>query len=123
MANVTVLTQKGEEWIVDKLDSSVVTTPKYIGWGTGAGEAAKGDTALFSESVDEARVEGVLSQPVADKLRCVGTMTCATNPKTITNAGSFVVDTEGNPIVKGNFTGVPLAVDDKIEFTVDLEIT
>lgn len=50
----TVLTQKGEEWIVDKLDSTVATTPKYVGWGTGAGTSDKTDTALFSESADEA---------------------------------------------------------------------
>ena len=119
----TVLTQKGEELIVDMLDETVSTPPKYIGWGTGAGTAAKGDTSLFTESADESRVEGALSQPAADKLRCVGMMICATNPKTITNAGTFVVDTEGNPIVKGDFTGIALAVGDKIEFTVDLEIT
>ena len=46
-----VLTQVGEEWIVDKLDETVQTTGDYIAWGTGTGTAAKADTALFTEAV------------------------------------------------------------------------
>jgi hypothetical protein len=118
----TVLTQAGEEWVVDKLDSTVSTTPKWIGWGTGAGTADKADTELFTEAA-EARTEGTLSQPSADVLRCVGIITCAGAGKTITNAGSFTADAVGTLVVHGDFTGVVLAVGDKIEFTIDLEIT
>ena len=120
----TVLTQIGEEWIVDKLDETVQTKPEYIDWGTGAGTAAKGDTALFVEA-SEARIQGTLTQPLTDKLRLVGTMTCAGAGKTITNAGSFTVATKatGPLIIHGDFTGIALAIGDKIEFTIDLEIT
>ena len=117
----TVLTQVGEEWIVDKLDESVQTKPEYIHWGTGAGTAAKSDTALFTPG-SEARVQGTLSQPVADKIRCVGTLT-ADGAKTITNAGSFTASTGGTLVVHGDFTGIALNAGDKIEFTVDIEIT
>jgi len=117
----TVLTQVGEEWIVDKLDETVQTTGDYIGWGTGTGTAAKADTALFTEAT-EARVTGVRSQPVADKIRWVGTLT-ADAAKTITNAGNFTASTAGTLIVHGDFTGVVLAIGDKIELTIDIEIS
>ena len=117
----TVLTQVGEEWIVDKLDEVVQTTGDYIGWGTGAGTAAKADTALFVEA-SKARVVATRTQPVADKIRWVGTLT-ADAAKTITNAGNFTASTAGTLIVHGDFTGVVLAIGDKIEFTIDIEIT
>lgn len=117
----TVLTQVGEEWIVDKLDEQVQTTGDYIGWGTGAGTASKSDTTLFTEAT-EARVVATRSQPVADKIRWVGTLT-AEGTKTITNAGNFTASTGGTLIVHGDFNGIPLNAGDKIEFTIDLEIT
>ena len=118
----TVLTQDGEEWIVDKLDETVQTTGDYVGWGTGAGTAAKADTTLFTEA-SEARVSATRTQPAADKLRWVATLTCAGAGKTITNAGNFTAASSGTLIVHGDFTGITLNVGDKIEFTIDLEIT
>lgn len=117
----TVLTQVGEEWIVDKLDETIQTTGDFVGWGTGAGTAAKADTTLFTEA-SEARVTATRSQPAADKIRWVGTLT-ADAAKTITNAGNFTASTGGTLIVHGDFTGIALASGDKIEFTIDLEIT
>lgn len=117
----TVLTSVGEAWIVDKLDETVQTTGDYIGWGTGAGTAAKGDTTLFTESA-ETRVTGTRTQPLADKIRWVGTLTSA-SAQTITNAGNFTAVSAGTLIVHGDFTGVVLAIGDKIEITIDLEIT
>ncbi len=118
----TVLTQVGEEWIVDKLDETLQTTGDYVGWGTGAGTAAKADTTLFTEA-SETRVTATRTQPAADKIRWVATITCAGAGKTITNAGNFTAVTVGTLIVHGDFTGIVLAVGDKIEFTIDLEIT
>lgn len=117
----TVLTQVGEEWIVDKLDETVQTTGDYIGWGTGAGTAAKGDTTLFTEAA-ESRVTGTRTQPLADKIQWVGTITSA-SAQTITNAGNLTAATVGTLIVHGDFTGVALAIGDKIEFTISIEIT
>ena len=118
----TVLTQAGEEFIVDKLDETVATTlPDDVGAGTGAGVAAKADTTLFTE-VTEARAVATLSQPAADKLRAVATQTY-TGAKTITNAGNLTAPTVGTLVVHGDFAGVAVAANDKIEFTIDLEIT
>jgi len=117
----TVLAQVGEEWIVDKLDEIVQTTGDYIGWGTGAGTASKSDTTLFTEA-SETRVTATRTQPLADKLQWVGTLT-ADAAKTITNAGNFTAVTGGTLIIHGDFTGIPLNLGDKIEFTIQLEIT
>jgi hypothetical protein len=117
----TVLVSVGEAWIVDKLDETVQTTGDYIGWGTGAGTAGKADTTLFTEAA-ETRVTGARTQPLADKIRWVGTITSA-SAQTITNAGNFTAVSDGTLIVHGDFTGVVLAIGDKIEFTIDLEIT
>ena len=43
--------------------------------------------------------------------------------KTITNAGTFTASTSGTLVVKGDFTGILLAQGDKIEFTINLQIT
>lgn len=124
----TVLTQVGEEYIVDALDGLVTINADWIGWGTGAGTSAKGDTTLFTAAT-EARVSATRSQPVADKIRWVAQIT-ADAGKTITNAGVWDAAGSGSPpsgggplIVKGDFTGVALLTGDKIEFTIDLEIT
>ena len=117
----TVLTDVGEAWVVDMLDISAAVEAKWVAWGSGAGTAAKGDSALFTEE-SEARVSGTGSQPSADILRYVGTIT-ADGSKTITNAGTFTLVTGGVLVIHGDFTGIPLVLNDQIEFTVDLEIT
>lgn len=117
----TVVTDVGEQWIVDKMDESVQTKPEWVAWGTGAGTAAEADTTLFTEA-SEARVQGTLTQPAADTLRCVATLTADAN-KTITNAGSFTASSGGTLVVKGDFTGVALTTGDKIEFTINIQIT
>ena len=122
----TVLTQVGEEWIVDKLHETVQSLAEWIGWGTGTG-AAKGSTDLNTPAT-EGRVQGTLSQPVADKIRCVGTIT-ADGTKTISEAGLFNAQGSGSPpsggdiIIHGDFAGIPVNASDQIEFTIDLEIT
>jgi len=115
-----VLTQVGENWIVDLIDGGSSGT-QYIAWGTGAGTSDKSDTTLFSEA-SETRVVATRSQNLSDKIRWVGTLV-ADGSKTITNAGVFAAISAGTCIVKGDFTGIPLNLNDQIEFTIDLEIT
>ncbi len=122
----TVYTQMGEEKVVDLIDGvSAVhldAANAKVGWGTGAGTAAKADTALFVEA-SEARVAATITQPTADKNQWVATMTCAGAGKTITNAGLFDAATTGNLVIHGDFAGIVLAIGDKIEFTISLEQT
>lgn len=120
----TVYVSKGEEVVVDAIEAG---TACYVGWGTGVGTAAKGDTDLFTPAT-EARVVGTESQPTADKNQWVATIT-ADGVKTITNAGLFDAAGSGSPpsggnlVVKGDFTGVVLASGDSIQFTITLEQT
>ena len=121
----TVYTAVGETVVVDLIDGTSSThldnTNAHIGWGTGAGTADKADTTLFTEA-SETRVTGTTSQPAADKNQWVATLT-ADGAKTITNAGLFNAVAAGSMVVKGDFTGIVLALGDKIEFTVSLEQT
>lgn len=121
----TIYTSAGEAVVVDLIDGiSAVhldATNAKIGWGTGAGTAAKGDTTLFTEGA-EARVAATVTQPLADKNQWVATIT-SESAQTITNAGLFDAATTGNLIVHGSFTGIALATGDKIEFTITLEQT
>ena len=119
----TIYTSAGEAVVVDLIDGTSAThldaTNGKIGWGTGAGTAAKADTTLFTEA-SEARVAAAISQPTADKNQWVGTLT-ADAGKTITNAGLFDAATGGHLVIHGDFTGIALATGDKIEFTISLE--
>ena len=115
MANI--YTQDGEEAVVDLID----TDTWHIGWGTGAGTAAKGDTTLFTEAA-ESRVQTTDSQPSADINQFLAEITSASG-QTITNAGVFDATSGGNLLLKSDFTGVVLASGDKIEFTFTLEQT
>lgn len=121
----TVYTSAGEAKVVDLIDGTSGThldnTNGKIGWGTGAGTAAKGDTTLFTEA-SEARVAVVTSQPTADKNQWTATLT-ADGAKTITNAGLFDAAVAGNLVVHGDFTGIVLALNDQIAFTITLEQT
>jgi hypothetical protein len=47
----------------------------------------------------------------------------ADGAKTITNAGLFNSASGATLIVKGDFTGIVLALGDKIEFTISLQQT
>jgi len=116
-----VLTNNGEAWIVDKLNELDQTTPDWIAWGTGTGTASKADTNLFGPT-SEARVQGTMSQPSADVLQIVGTIT-ADGSKTITESGLFNASAGGTLITHADFTGITVASGDKIEFTWRIEIS
>lgn len=111
-----IFTQAGEEIVADLVDGTVSAPANwYIGWGTGAGTAAKGDTTLFTEA-SESRVTATESQPAADQNRFVGTIT-ANGTKTITNAGVLSAAAAGTLLLHSDFTGVALNANDSIQFT------
>jgi len=118
----TILVNGGEQWICDNLAAVVATDGHFIGWGTGAGTAAKADTILFTEAT-EARAVGTVSvtgSGATAKYQVVGTIV-ADGTKTITNAGNLTASTAGTLIVHGDFTGIALLVGDSIQFTVTLD--
>jgi len=120
---------------------NLTLTPKYIGWGTGAGTSAQGNTSLFTEDytttndgVHNIRVTGTLSQVTTsqtnDTFQIVGTLT-AYGSQTITNCGTFDTNGQavnlvtapsgGNLYIKSDFTGIPLAANDAIQFTLKVK--
>ena len=113
-----VFTQAGEELVADDFEAA---RTYYVGWGTGAGTAAKGDTDLFTPA-SEARVAAVMTQPLADQNQGVATIT-ADGIKTITNAGLFSALSGGILSIHGDFTGILLKAGDKIELTIQLQWT
>ena len=126
----SVLTELGEEWVVDRLVATSGTysadVGNYVGWGTGAGTANKTDTTLFTESndpVSAGRTTGVVSKTgttTAAKWQCVATV-ASTTSQTITNAGVFIAGGAVAMLVKGDFTGIPLVSGDSIQFTFTLD--
>ncbi len=120
----TVLTDSGEDITTDRVKGGG-TEPSFVAWGTGAGTAVKADTTLFTEA-SETRVAGTSTQQTTtttnDTYQVIGTIT-ADGSKTITNAGLFDAVTAGNLYMKGDFTGIPLVVNDSIEFTMQVQYT
>lgn len=125
----TVYTSVGKNWVSDKLREAGIAAggvlANRIGWGTGAGTAAVGDTTLFTEASETratATLSGVTTTVTGDTFQAVGTLT-ADAGKTITNAGLFDAATSGDMVIKGDFTGVALLTGESIEFTIKLQQT
>jgi hypothetical protein len=104
------------------------TEPLNIGWGTGAGTTVRTETTLFTEKlVDLTTSAGtdhtvgtssrVTTTTTNDSYRVTGTRT-ATGAGTVTNAGLFDAASGGNLFLKGDFTGIGLAINDSIAFTI-----
>ena len=114
-----IFTDAGEDLAADFFDGTASAPANWhVGWGTGAGTAAKTDTTLFTEAA-EARVTATESQPSSNQNQLVATITSA-SAQTITNAGVFDAATVGNMALKSDFGGIVLANGDKIEFTFQL---
>ena len=118
----TVLQNLGEQYVCDFLSGVTSNLARFIGWGTGAGTALKGDTALDTEA-SETRATGTQSTDgtgTSAKFKVIGTIT-STQTHTIVNAGLFETVTNGIMVMSGDFTGVALLSGDKIEFTFTLD--
>lgn len=107
------------------------TAPKNIGWGTGAGTAAAGDTTLFTEKLVDLSTSAGTDHTVGSESRTTTTQTndtytvtgtrTATGAGTVTNAGLFDAASGGTLVVKGDFTGIGLASGDSIAFTFNVK--
>ena len=121
-----VLTNDGEEFIVDKLDD-VGATSEYIGQGTDNTAPTKGDTDLGTPA-NESRVSGSKAEYAADTMEWTGTITSGST-QTIQECGLFDAAGTGNPPSGGNllshhtFTGISVNNSDQIQFKIRWEIT
>ncbi len=115
----SVFTDVGENLTTDLWDGTISAPANwYVAQGTGVGGAAKGDTALGTETA-ETRVTTTDTQPSADQNQHVGTIT-ATGTRAITEMGLFDASTSGNMPVRADFTAINVVSGDKIEFTVQI---
>lgn len=119
-----VVTYGALAWLTDALDGLTY----YLGWGTGAAEAARSDSTLSTEA-SESRVScsgaSVTRQTVVqanDTLQIQGTMT-ANGTKTITNAGILTASSGGTLLLHSSFNGISLAVGNTVAFTFKLRFT
>jgi hypothetical protein len=108
------------------------TEPLNIGWGTGTQTATtRGDTSMgpttveklvdLSTSAGTDHTVGASTRQTTsvanDTYQVIGTRT-ATGAGTVTNAGLFDAASGGNLFLKGDFTGIGLAIGDAIQFTI-----
>lgn len=128
LTQLRVFTDAGRAWITMKLqeETANAATMKWVAWGTGAASEAVGNTALATEA-SEARTVGVLSRVTGtvanDTDRCVGTIT-ANGTKTVTECGRFnQLAVGGTMLMRFLFTGIPVVLNDQIQFTQDLKVT
>jgi len=124
----TVITNAGEEYVVDKINETVQTEPEYIGWGEGAGTAAKADTDLFTPvNTDQAntvlRQLGTSSKTgsgATAKYQVVATLT-SPNVNNKTNAGAWTASTGGTLVIHGDHTSTAMAIGDQIQYTITID--
>lgn len=120
----TVFTNTGRALLTDALNNTQLTSPVYIGWGTGTTTAAATQTTLVTPSA-EARTSGTKSRTTTtvtnDTYQVVGTITSSSS-QTIAEAGLFDASTSGNMYVRGDFTGIALGNGDSIAFTIKVVI-
>lgn len=124
-----VVTDAGVAFLVDDWDVNTasatndITTLKYHGCGTGVGAEAVGDTTLGTESTtalnpDSTRATGTQSQPSANQLRSVGTVTFD-NTAAITEHGLFSQAATGGGTLwdRSLFSAINVVSADSIQFT------
>lgn len=128
----TIFTSAGKAIVTNLVSGLGGTTPKWVGWGTGAGTAAVGDTDLFTTAA-ESRTSGTVSRTTTtvtnDTYQVQGTITVAGSGKTITNVGIFDGAGSGSPPTGANLffhadhSGVALNVGESITYTLTVQFT
>lgn len=123
----TVITNAGEEFVVDKLAETVQTQPNYVGWGEGAGTAAKADTDLFTPANTDPgnvlRLLGTSSKTgtgATAKYQVLATLQ-STNVNAKTNAGLWTAVSGGTLVVKGDHASTAMAIGDRIDYTITID--
>lgn len=105
--------------ITNALVNWATTPPKWLQWGTGtaAGASANVVTTAAAEARTVGTPSAVTTTNTNDTYQVVGTITCATSGKTISEVGVMDALTSGNLIMYFDFTGIALLVGDSIAFT------
>ena len=109
--------------ITATLVASATNPIKWLQWGTGTAAAASAN--VVTTAAAEARTNGTPSQVTTkvtnDTHQVVGTITCTSVGKTISEVGVMDAVTAGNLDYYFDFTGVALLVGDSIAFTTQVK--
>lgn len=127
----TVLTTVGKGIVSGRMLGATPSQaePKFMAIGSGAGTAAIGDTALFTEYTTGtwsgyARTSNAGIQTTTsvanDTVQWQGTFTAPTS-EAVTNAGNFDAASLGNLMVHGDFAVINLNTNDTIQVTVKVQ--
>jgi len=125
LVSTQVITDAGVAFLVDDWDSDAqdITTLHFHGCGTGTNAEAVGDTALQTESTtalnpDSTRATGTESQPAANQLRTVGTLTFDATAA-VTEHGIFSQAATGGGTLwdRSVFSAINVGSGDSIQFT------
>ena len=121
----TKLLENGVQKLISAINGVAITSPTYIGWGSGTAAVAITDTGLGT-AASEARVAGTKSVTTTnftnDTYQVVGTLTSA-SAQTVSEAVLFDALTAGSAYVRGVFTGIALAIGDSMAFTITVTLT
>lgn len=109
--------------ITAALVASATNPIKWLQWGTGSGAIASAN--VVTTAAAEARTNGtqttVTTTVANDTYQVVGTITCTSAGKTISEVGVMDAATVGNLDVYFDFTGIALLVGDSIAFTCQVK--
>jgi hypothetical protein len=131
LLSTKVVTDAGVAYIVDDWDggSNTIDLFNYHGCGTGTTAEAAGDTALVTESTtalnpDNTRATGTKSQPSANIMRTVGTVTFDASAA-ITEHGIFTQAATGGGTLldRSVFSAINVVSADSIQFTYSLTLS
>jgi hypothetical protein len=131
LVSTKLVTDAGVAYIVDDWDggANVIDNFNYHGCGTGTTAEAQGDTALVTESTtalnpDSTRATGTKSQPAANQMRSVGTVTFDASAA-ITEHGIFSQAATGGGTLldRSVFAAINVVSGDSIQFTYTLSLS
>jgi len=121
---MAVFACSGAQWLTDKIDQSVLTCGGWVAVASSTSLYDQSQANLISSELQN-RACATQSQPTSIRTSWVGTQTfgIATCVGAAGNFPSTSTGTVGGLIVGGEFTKVPVNINDAIQFTVTLDLT
>lgn len=133
LVQVITLNDNGRAVITNLVSGLGGTVPKYIGWGTGAGAAAHGNSSLSTEKLVDLSTSAGTDHTTGTPTRTTTSTTndtytvtgtrAATGSGTVTNAGLFDAASGGNLFMSGDSLSIALVSGDSIAFTFNMSFS
>lgn len=130
MANGTVLTNNGEEWVAERVagtqgtgaNNVAANAGTHVGIGTGTTTPAKGDTALVTEVETRAATTVTVANGTGASARYQATATVAiTATRAVTEVGLFSASSSGVLFVRCVHDALNVVNGDSIAYTITID--